>query len=427
MTSSASIQPHPTVFLVIDMPIGAYLHYCVQLGNALVGTGQCAVRLVALFEDRSNPTVPDDERRLFAPGLEFQVLGPAGGSRLRRYRHPLRTGGGTFARFAEQGRVSSICIRARGWPWFDTALLLAYRVLRIPVVRTVHELTTAERVGAPTAIEQALGAVQLKLADVAIVHDQEQRLRLAPLLGTKDAAVVPHGNYLCFRSGAACEESVPDDSGAPLRVLFMGVKRHKGIEAFLEAMRRLLAAGEAVTATIIGRVNTGDEDLLDRIKELPNVRLEAGYVPNGEIERQYRRHDIVALPYIKGTTSGAVHLAYAFERPVIASDLPCFRDLVVEGKTGFVAAAGDAGALTEAFRRAIAARSRLPEMGTIGFQAVSQPRYSWERIAGETLVVYRQARARREGQAGQASYQSLGEDAASSPNSDAAASRTSVT
>ncbi|MBX3235212.1 MAG: glycosyltransferase family 4 protein [Nitrospiraceae bacterium] len=427
MTSSASIQPHPTVFLVIDMPIGAYLHYCVQLGNALVGTGQCAVRLVALFEDRSNPTVPDDERRLFAPGLEFQVLGPAGGSRLRRYRQFFTNWRRHLREIRRAGQGIVHLHTGTGWPWFDTALLLAYRVLRIPVVRTVHELTTAERVGAPTAIEQALGAVQLKLADVAIVHDQEQRLRLAPLLGTKDAAVVPHGNYLCFRSGAACEESVPDDSGAPLRVLFMGVKRHKGIEAFLEAMRRLLAAGEAVTATIIGRVNTGDEDLLDRIKELPNVRLEAGYVPNGEIERQYRRHDIVALPYIKGTTSGAVHLAYAFERPVIASDLPCFRDLVVEGKTGFVAAAGDAGALTEAFRRAIAARSRLPEMGTIGFQAVSQPRYSWERIAGETLVVYRQARARREGQAGQASYQSLGEDAASSPNSDAAASRTSVT
>lgn len=427
MQEAGTSAVQPRVTLLIDIPIGAYLHYCVQLGNALAATGRCSVQVLALFEDRANPGVPEDERRMFGPGLGFEVLGPAGGSRLRRYWS-------FFVRFIRhlrelrRDRAGLVHVHTgTGWPLFDTGLLLVYRLLRIPVVRTIHELTTAERIGDPTAFERALGAFQVRLAHVAIAHDEAERDRLLVLLGDREVAVVPHGNYLCFRSGRRSREADAEESQGPMRLLFMGVKRHKGIEVFLEAMEHLLGLGAAVTATVIGRVNTGDEDLLERIRTLPNVRLEAGYVANSDMERQYRRHDLVALPYIRGTTSGAVHLAYAFDRPVIASDLPCFRELVIEGETGFVVRAGDAMALAEGIQRALDVRDSLPHMGAVGFLNVSRPRYAWDRIADRTLRIYHRAMAKNRGKAIPAAYAPVEGEDSSPRSSDLAASRTSLT
>ena len=253
------------------------------------------------------------------------------------------------------------------------------------------------------------------------------RNQLLTFLKGQPVTVVPHGNYLCFRSAGQEDEEPADATEHPLTVLFMGVKRHKGIEVFLEAMRRLHAAGAPVLATVIGRVNTGDEDVLDCIRELPNVRLEAGYVANAEIGRHYLRSDIVALPYVKGTTSGAVHLAYAFKRPVIASDLPCFRDLVMDGHTGYVVPAGDIEALTAAILHAVAHRTTLGRMGEAGFALVSSARYAWEGIAAQTAEVYRRALMHRKGIPTPESYERGPEDKDPPSRRDLAASRTSLT
>lgn len=378
------------VYLIIDMPIGAYLHYCAQLANGLAGTGRCEVRVVALFDDRNKPGIPDDERALFDPRVGLEVLGPAGGSRVVRYWRFFRN---LFRHVREVRRGHRGVVHVHtgtGWPLLDTGVLLLYRLGGIRVVRTVHELTAAERIGVPTSTQLAVGIVQARLAHRVIVHHEAERARLAPLLGEAKMSVIPHGNYLCFRSEPSLSPEARPSPGGPLRLLFMGVKRHKGIEVFLRAMQSLHQEHAPVLATVIGRVNTGDEDLLALIRALPNVRLEAGYIPNAALGQYYRESELVVLPYIKGTTSGAVQLAYAFGRAVIASDLPCFREIVRTGETGFVVPAGDADALTQAIRRAVEQRASLSVMGARALAVACAPEYAWDRIATRTVDLYEQ-------------------------------------
>lgn len=428
MTSVAqTVQTKPRVFLIIDSPVGAYFHYCAQLGNALVDTQSCAVRLVALFEDRKNPGVSEGELSLLGPGLEFEVLGPAGGSRLWRYwmflKNLIR-----HVREVRRGRAGIVHIHTGiGWPVFDSGLLLLYRLLRVPIVRTVHELTAAERVRQPTRFDRMIGIMQVKLAHAVIAHDEFARDQLLSFMNGRSVTVVPHGNYLCFRSVAQVAEKPTGETRGALTVLFQGVKRHKGIEVFLEAMHQLLVTGVSVVAIVIGRVNAGDEDLLERIRGLPNVRLMAGYIANADIGGYYLQSDIVVLPYIKGTTSGAVHLAYAFKRAVISSDLPCFRDLVMDGHTGFVVPAGDVEALTGAILQAMAQRTALAQMGEAGFGVVSSARYAWAGIAIQTLEVYRQVQLRGKGRPIPTDYKAGVEDEDRSGRRDLAPSRTSLT
>jgi glycosyltransferase involved in cell wall biosynthesis len=63
----------------------------------------------------------------------------------------------------------------------------------------------------------------------------------------------------------------------------------------------------------------------------PNVTI-TGYVPENELEELFTSSAAVVLPYTISTwSSGVFSLACAYGRPVIASDLPDFRELQAEG------------------------------------------------------------------------------------------------
>jgi|GEM_PF-1805923 len=385
-----------TVFMLSDAPMGAYHHYCAQLCNALVKRPDIAeVRLISLFEERgANPScdrqggISPEERALLDPKVILEVLGPDGRSKVHRYLAFFRNLLRHLREVSRSGRRVIHIQTATGLQLLDTVLPVLYRLMGVPIVRTLHELTAAERIRKPSALELRVGRVQLGLADAVIVHSVETRRTLANPLGGKIPAVIPHGNYLVFRN--YMPEGVEDSSPVqePPAVLFLGIKRHKGIEVFIEALRRLHRRGIPVRAMIAGRVNPGDEDLIEQIRGLPNAEILPGYIPNADLWRTYRRSDAVILPYLRGTTSGAVHLAYAFKRPVIASDLDCFREVVVEGKTGLIVPRGDAQALAEAMIRICANQEERLRMGEEAFRHTQSERFEWNSIARQTYLVY---------------------------------------
>jgi glycosyltransferase involved in cell wall biosynthesis len=66
---------------------------------------------------------------------------------------------------------------------------------------------------------------------------------------------------------------------------------------------------------------------IDNCKGVKNIDIR-GYVPEQELEALFTSCAAVILPYTITTwSSGVFSLACAFGRPVIASDLPDFRDL----------------------------------------------------------------------------------------------------
>jgi glycosyltransferase involved in cell wall biosynthesis len=390
------------VVMVLDVPRGAYYHYCAELCNALVKHPQIAeVRLAAMFAERHRPGISAEEKALLDPRVAIDVIGPGGRSKGWRYFAFFKN----LARHLREISRSPSCVvhlqTGTGLQLLDTALPLLYRFLGLAVVRTLHEPTAAERIKVPTRFEEWVGRQQLKSADALIVHDVPTQRRLLDRLDKKSRSVVviPHGHYLMFRKYIPVEkkEEMPDHH--PPVALFLGVKRHKGLEVFIQALRQLQERGFPIEGKIVGQINPGDEDLVDSIKGLKNARIDPGYLPNDTLWKSYAESDFVVLPYLKGTTSGAIHLAYAFKRPVIASDLDCFKELVTDGKTGFVVPRGDASALAEAMVRICRDRRERIAMGEAGFQRISSEGYSWERIAEVTAELYAQTLKRKKGEA----------------------------
>jgi len=61
------------------------------------------------------------------------------------------------------------------------------------------------------------------------------------------------------------------------------------------------------------------------------MRVHDQRIPFEEVERYFAACDVVALPYLEGTTSGVLKLALAFGKPVAASQVGDFPEEIPPG------------------------------------------------------------------------------------------------
>jgi glycosyltransferase involved in cell wall biosynthesis len=99
---------------------------------------------------------------------------------------------------------------------------------------------------------------------------------------------------------------------------------------------------------------------------------------------------VCAVPSRWESFGNVVAEAALLGRPVVASDIPPFRELVGDGHTGRLVAATDADAWASALVELLADPARARAMGRHGaarVQALGDP----ARIAAQTLAAYRDA------------------------------------
>ena len=81
------------------------------------------------------------------------------------------------------------------------------------------------------------------------------------------------------------------------------------------------------------------EEYLSEIKKISvdrYVNIYDGYIPDHEVGNFFVASDLVILPYISATQSGIIQLAYAFERPVIVTNVGGLPEIVENCKTGYI-------------------------------------------------------------------------------------------
>jgi glycosyltransferase involved in cell wall biosynthesis len=95
----------------------------------------------------------------------------------------------------------------------------------------------------------------------------------------------------------------------------------------------------------------------------------------------------VVLPYVKTYTSGVLLAAYAAGRPVVATDTGALSEMVEVGKSGLLVPPKDTRALAQAIITLLGDTEGLESMGSYA-KHLAETRYSWQRIATQTLCVY---------------------------------------
>lgn len=200
-------------------------------------------------------------------------------------------------------------------------------------------------------------------------------------------------------AGTSSRSALRERAGADGRFLFLtvgGIEPRKGSLELLEALASLKGALDPPPMlAVVGGHSFQDHApyraaAMERAGKLGLTGDDLtvlGTVPDAEMPGWYRAADAFVFPSVKEGFGLVVLEAMAAGLPVVASDIPVFREYLHDGEA-LLPAAGDAAALAAAMRAVAiddAERSRLAAAGP----KVAQ-RFTWERTARQHLAFYRQ-------------------------------------
>ena len=270
-----------------------------------------------------------------------------------------------------------------------------------PLVLTVHD--TKPFHGAPSSRLQLIGLKSaFKCFDHYIVHTQYSRDALINelMLPEERVSIIPHGIFDYYR-GLINDSEGPSQFpwlGEEKRILYFGVlKPYKGVDILLEAFARLPARLIKETVLqIVGYPKMPVEPLQELARDLGienRVFWDLRFVDEEEVASYFSQADIVVLPYRRIDQSGVLMTALAFGKPIVASRVGGFAEVLKDGVHGFLVDPGDVEALAQALARLLADDELRVRMGK-AVQELTEGELSWESIAEKTIGVYEVLRRR---------------------------------
>jgi phosphatidylinositol alpha-mannosyltransferase len=209
--------------------------------------------------------------------------------------------------------------------------------------------------------------------------------------------IIPNGVQLadsdtpaCASNGVERRDADTTDPERQLRILFIGqAVERKGLPIMLRAFEALRDQIPA-TLTLVGA----------RPEEVAHMMLDdravqaLGKVSEESKRAELARADVLCAPSLHGESFGMVLTeAFAATTPVLASDIPGYRDVVRDGLDGLLVPAGDALALAESLRRLALDEPLRARMAAVARERAE--RFAWPHVAAEVLDSYEQAIATR--------------------------------
>ncbi len=175
-------------------------------------------------------------------------------------------------------------------------------------------------------------------------------------------------------------------------ILFFGNLRvSKGIPDLLRAFALIESEKFRARLLIVGYPTQSVD-----VQELRGLARELGvegrtifdmrYIPNEEVSELMQLATVVVFPYLSATQSGPLMIAHAFGRPVVATAVGNFPEVVKDGCTGFLVPPSSPPALAGALRKILAAPDLAKKMGEEA-KRLAERRYSWNSVAKDILAV----------------------------------------
>lgn len=171
-----------------------------------------------------------------------------------------------------------------------------------------------------------------------------------------------------------------------LRILFIGqAVERKGLPVLLRAFEALRDHVPA-TLTLVG---AGPEEVAHMMLDDRGVSA-LGKVSELGKRAELARADVLCAPSLHGESFGMVLTeGLAAGTPVLASDIPGYRDVLRDGIDGQLVAPGDPVALAQELRRLALEPERRARMALAARERAE--RFAWPHVAAEVLDCYEQA------------------------------------
>ncbi len=159
----------------------------------------------------------------------------------------------------------------------------------------------------------------------------------------------------------------------PVLLFFGFVRPYKGLEFLLRALTIFTGA----RLVVAGAISKGCRSLPGYASTLGlkhRVYWFDRYIEDNEVPAIFAMTDLVALPYQNATQSGVANLAFAFDKPVVTTNVGGLAECVQHKITGYVVPPNDPNKFAQALQSALSNHDALRE-GIINLKA----KRSWSR------------------------------------------------
>lgn len=262
------------------------------------------------------------------------------------------------------------------------------------VIRTVHHV---DDFTSPSLIDCQRQAI-LEPDRILVVSERWREI-LAEEYGT--GAEVVHNGVDVARFAAAdpaLATALRQRAGAAARPLILsvgGIEPRKGSDTLMAAVAELRRSGRRPVLAVVGGHSFQDyREYRDRVlSSLPDLGLSLdddvvllGTVPDAELPGWYAAADVLAFPSTKEGWGLAVLEAMSAGLPVVASDLPVFREYLRPGRDALMVPVDDSRALATALASVLGDHALADRLRTAGYTVAA--RFTWSASAAEHQKIY---------------------------------------
>jgi alpha-maltose-1-phosphate synthase len=267
-------------------------------------------------------------------------------------------------------------------PWF--LLILPWLKLKEHhVVATFHDVRTHQGERDVSLLTIIPYSLVTKYFEMIFVHGRKLKQQLMEFYPANKICIIPIGEH----NVAPLKKCAMDLKEETNTVLFFGrILQYKGLEYLIQA-EPLITKEIPGTKIIIAGRGEHFEKYQQLMVNKENFEVHNHFIGCKQAAELFEKCSLVVLPYVDGSQSGVVPVAYAFKKPVVVTKVGSIPEIVDNGKTGYIVRARDEVALAEAVITLLKDDALRREMGDNGYQKLKSD-LSWGKIAETTIRAY---------------------------------------
>lgn len=353
----------------IVFPIEGIIQYTIQLANALSKTEETLLLL------------PKDSKETYSDLVEDTVKVKTF-YRGKRHRYPTNLFGILeILKYINNFKPDVIHIQSGDfWLCFILPILKKY-----PIVTTVHDPKL--HLGEERLHAKFIAQVTRRYTTQTIVHGEElKKIMTKESRAEKETIhVIPLGDFSFYKKWEGKDIQEIDNT-----ILFFGrIWPYKGLDYLIKAQPLITKEIPEAKIVIAGK----GEDF----KKYENLMTNRDafivynqFIPNEMVAELFQKASIVVLPYVEATQSGIISIAYAFKKPVVATNVGSIPEVVDDGKTGYLVPPENTEKLAETIIKLLQNKEERKKMGENAYEKMKKE-MSWDEIAKKTIKVYKKA------------------------------------
>lgn len=258
--------------------------------------------------------------------------------------------------------------------------------LRTKMLLTVHD--PIPHSGLNTFIVRLRRKIAFRLIPQLLILNNAQRKEFIDYYGISPKRVVA-SRLSCYTYLQTVRPDTQDIPPEGSFILFVGkISRYKGLDYLLPAMKQVHQHCPDCKLIVAGGGNYHFD--ISEYKSLDYIDLRNRFIPDSELVALIGHSAFMVCPYTDATQSGVVMSAFAFGKPVIATNVGGLPEMVADRRHGLIIKEKDVETLSQSITSMWLQRDMVEQFASNIRNDYSSGNLSWRKIANDIIKTYNQ-------------------------------------